>query len=173
MTDVRDYDPDWPAAAETARQELLTALPGVFDDIEHVGSTSVPGLAAKPVIDLMASIPNLDDTPVDRLAGLEFQLLDVGMAGRLFFFRDRGGVRTHHLHVVPADTWAHRNERLLRDHLRGDPADARAYGQLKQRLAADGLEGEAYTRAKTELIQQLTDRARAAHGLPSVPVWEE
>ena len=173
MTEVRDYDPSWPAVAEAARAEVLAACPGVFAEIEHVGSTSVPGLAAKPIIDLMASIPTLDDAPVDRLAGLDFQLLDVGMAGRLFFIRDRDGVRTHHLHVVPADTWAHRNERLLRDHLRASPEDARAYGELKQRLATEGLEGEAYTRAKTALIQTLTDRARAAYGLPSVPVWED
>jgi GrpB-like predicted nucleotidyltransferase (UPF0157 family) len=75
--------------------------------------------------------------------------------------------------VVPADTFGTRNEQLLRDHLRAHPEDARRYAELKQRLAAENLDGDAYTRAKTGLIQELTDRARADRGLPSVPVWEE
>jgi GrpB-like predicted nucleotidyltransferase (UPF0157 family) len=173
MTVVVAYDPSWPEHAEQARQDLLAALPGVFEQIEHVGSTSVPGLAAKPVIDLMASIGALTDTPVDALARLDYQLLDAGMTGRLFFFRDTGDRRTHHLHVVPAEGWEHRNERLLRDHLREHSEDARAYGELKERLAAEGLAGEAYTRAKTDLIQRFTDEARASRGLPSVSVWED
>lgn len=173
MTEVVPYDPTWPARAEQARQELIRLLPGVFGRLEHIGSTSVPGLAAKPVIDLMACIGAIEDTPVETLGGLDYRLLDVGMNDRLFFFRDTGDRRTHHLHVVPADTWEHRNERLLRDHLREHPEDARAYGELKERLAAEGLAGEAYTRAKTDLIQQFTDAARASRGLPTVTVWED
>ena len=71
--------------------------------------------------------------------------------------------------MVPAGTWDTRNERLLRDHLRAHPEDARRYGDLKRRLAAEHTGGATYTKAKTELIQDLTDRARAARGLPSVP----
>jgi GrpB-like predicted nucleotidyltransferase (UPF0157 family) len=80
---------------------------------------------------------------------------------------------THHLHVVAEDSWATRNERLLRDYLRSHPEQARRYGKLKQQLARDLGHGEAYTRAKTELIQELVDAARAELGLPQVPVWEE
>ena len=76
--------------------------------------------------------------------------------------------------MVPADTWDTRNERLLRDHLRAHPDDARRYAaELKQRLAAEHADGTEYTKAKTELIQELTDRVRADRGLPSAPVWEE
>jgi hypothetical protein len=71
--------------------------------------------------------------------------------------------------VVPADTWEARNERLLRDHLRAHPDDARRYAELKQRLAAEHTDGTEYNRAKTELIQELTDRARADRGLPPGP----
>jgi len=63
--------------------------------------------------------------------------------------------------------------RVLRDHLRAHPDDARRYAELKQRLAAEHTDGTEYTKAKTELIQELTDRARADRGLPPVPVWEE
>lgn len=174
---ITEYDPSWPTAATEACTELTDALPELFTRIEHVGSTSVPGLAAKPVIDLMAAVTALDDVTTERhdtLQHLGFRLQDTGMPGRLFYYReDDDGRRTHHLHIVPADTWDTRNERLLRDHLLANPEAAEAYGALKWRLAEEGHEGLEYTKRKTELIQGFVDRERAARGLPSVPVWEE
>lgn len=172
--EIRDYDPCWPAAAAAAAAELRQAVPGLFTELEHIGSTAVPGLAAKPVIDLMGAVPALADV-TDRepaLVALGYRRMDTPMPGRLFYPRDQDGRRAHHLHVVLADTWATRNERLLRDYLRGHPADARRYGTLKRHLAGRAGDPAEYTRAKTALIQVLTDRARAARGLPSVPVWE-
>jgi len=170
---VVEYDTTWPGRATEACEALLTALPGVFVEIEHLGSTSIPGLVAKPVIDLMASVRSLDDVPEDRLAALGYHFFDAGMSERLFYVRDTDGERSHHLHVVTADTWDTRNERTLRDYLRAHPDDAAAYGQLKLRLAASGISGPDYTRAKTELIQRLVDAARDERGLPRVTVWEE
>lgn len=95
------------------------------------------------------------------------------MPGRLFYRRDETGRRAYHLHVVPATTWATRNELLLRDYLRTHPVDAQRHGALKRELAVRHEASADYTRAKTDLIQELTDRARAARGLPAVPVWEE
>ena len=173
MIEVVEYDEGWPVRAAAARAELIPL--GVFDAVEHIGSTSVPGLAAKPVIDLMAAAASLDRVTAaeDALAGLGYHPLDARMPGRLFYYRDEDGQRAYHLHVVTADTWDTRNQRLLRDYLRAHPEDARRYGELKQRLAAEQTDGDEYTEAKTELIQELTDRARADRGLPSVPVWEE
>ena len=173
MIEVVEYDETWPVRAAAARADLIPL--GVFDAVEHIGSTSVPGLAAKPIIDLMAAAASLDAVAAagDALAGLGYHVFDTGMPGRLFYYRDEDGQRAYQLHVVPADTWETRNERLLRDHLRAHPDDARRYAGLKQRLAAEHADGTEYTKAKTELIQELTDRARAARGLPSVPVWEE
>ena len=176
--EVVDYDNAWPRDAEAACKELHNRLPGLFTVIEHIGSTSVPGLAAKPVIDLMAAAEYLAEVTADdealRLLGYERH--ETGMPRRLFYRRNENGRWAYHLHVVPADTWPTRNERLLRDYLRAHPADAHRYGALKRELAQLALRNEAspdYTQAKTELIQELTDRARAARGLPSVPVWEE
>jgi GrpB-like predicted nucleotidyltransferase (UPF0157 family) len=160
---VVPYDPAWPAAAAAE----CAALASLFPRIEHFGSTAVPGLAAKPVIDLMACVSELDGVDPGR----GYRLIEIGMRERLFFRRD--GDPAFHLHVVTEAAWDGQNERMLRDHLAAHPDDARRYAELKLRLAADGLDGDAYTRAKTELIQELTDRARAARGLPSVPVWEE
>lgn len=173
--DVIDYDAGWPDLAATALVELKTALPGIFLAIEHIGSTSVPGLAAKPVIDLMAAAEEVDMVARhDRvLSGLGYGRFGTGMPGRLFYQRDRDGRRTHHLHVVPARDFTTRNELLLRDYLRSHPGDVARYAELKRRLATVALSGDEYTRAKTDLIQELTDAARAERGLPSVPVWEE
>jgi GrpB-like predicted nucleotidyltransferase (UPF0157 family) len=174
VIEVVEYDPAWPARAAAARAELASRLPGLFAAIEHIGSTSVPGLAAKPVIDLMAAASLAQVTGHDETLGeIGYQRYDTGMSGRLFYFRDQHGRRSCHLHVVPVDTWCTRNERLLRNYLRDHPADVARYAELKRRLAAGSGDSAGYTRAKTELIQELTDRARAGRGLPPVPVWEE
>jgi GrpB-like predicted nucleotidyltransferase (UPF0157 family) len=172
VVEIADYDETWEVKAALARVELLALE--VFDAIEHIGSTSVPGLAAKPVIDLMAAA-DLDAVAAREhdLAVLGYQRFDTGMPGRRFYFRDENGQRAYQLHVVPPATWDTRNERMLRDYLRAHPEDARRYGDLKRRLATEHTDGTEYTKGKTELIQELTDRARAARGLPSIPVWEE
>jgi GrpB-like predicted nucleotidyltransferase (UPF0157 family) len=173
--DVTDYDPAWPGLAASARAELRAALPGVFLAIEHMGSTSVPGLAAKPVIDLMAAAEEVDLVARHEsvLRELGYDRFDTGMPGRLFYQRDRDGRRTRHLHVVPVNDFTTRNELLLRDYLRAHPGAAARYAELKRQLADVVRSGDEYTRAKTDLIQELTDAARAERGLPSVPVWEE
>lgn len=179
MTPVRvvDYDPAWPAMAEAAITELRHAAPGAWTQIEHIGSTAVPGLAAKPVIDLMAAAPDLVERHADALAGLGYHRHVNGMVDRLLYVREAGReaerVRTHILHVVTLDSWPGRNQRILRDHLRACPADARRYADLKRALAGAGVPAGRYSRAKTVLIQELTDKARAARGLPPAPVWEK
>ena len=176
--EICDYDVRWPDLAAAACAELDAAVPDVFVTIEHVGSTAIPGMAAKPVIDLMAATETLDAAlrAEDVLGTLGYHRGETGMRNRLFYARNApedDTRRTHHLHVVTVDTWDTRNERLLRDHLRTHPEDAVRYATLKQRLRRDGHDGDAYTRAKTALIQELVDRARADRGLPSVPVWED
>lgn len=169
-TVIVEADPSWPEHAEDAVTELEATLPGTFVEIEHVGSTSVPGLAAKPIIDLMAATPVLDTAirQESALLGIGYAREETGMRGRLFYRRDsEPGV---HLHVVASDTWDTRNERLLRDHLRAHPDAAAEYAAVKRRLV--DLDGEDYTRAKTDVIQRLIDRERAARGLPPRPVWE-
>ncbi len=163
---LADPDPRWVELGQAACAELT----GEFLHIEHLGSTSVPGLAAKPVIDLMGSVASLDDVDASRLPG--YHLVPDAMPGRLFLQRFEPGI-AYHLHIVTAETWVNRNERLLRDHLRTNPADRDRYAALKRELMHRYGPGDAYTRGKTALIQEMTDKARAARGLPSVPVWED
>jgi GrpB-like predicted nucleotidyltransferase (UPF0157 family) len=166
---IAEPDERWPDLAARA----IAGLAPAFAEIEHVGSTAVPGLAAKPVIDLMASVTDLDAVDLDRLAAHGFRLVPTDMPERLFLRREDPDGTAYHLHVVLAGSWATRNERLLRDHLRAHPEDRDRYAALKRELMRRHGPGDAYTRGKTDLIQELTDCARAARGLPSVPVWEE
>ena len=96
-----------------------------------------------------------------------------GMTDRLLYIRIQEGKRTHILHVVTLESWPTRNQRLLRDYLRTHPDDAARYAELKQRLVVNGVNASSFASEKTELIQELTDKAREELGLPSVSVWEK
>jgi GrpB-like predicted nucleotidyltransferase (UPF0157 family) len=158
--------------AERGRQACVVLAP-LFLAIEHVGSTAVPGLPAKPVIDLMGSIHGLDEVNEGTLETFGYRKVPTDMPDRLFYRREDYDSTAYHLHVVTAASWPTRNERLLRDHLLTHPADRDRYAALKRRLMEEFGPGPEYTRGKTELIQELTDASRAERGLPSVPVWEE
>jgi GrpB-like predicted nucleotidyltransferase (UPF0157 family) len=166
---IAEPDPRW---ADLGRQACVVLAP-LFLAIEHVGSTAVPGLPAKPVIDLMASIEDLDEVNDPALETFGYRALPTDMPQRLFYRREDYDSTAYHLHVVTAASWPTRNERLLRDHLLTHPEDRERYAALKRELMEKFGPGDAYTRGKTDLIQELTDAARAARGLPSVPVWEE
>jgi len=143
--------------------------------IEHIGSTAVPGLAAKPVIDIAVAVGSVDTDGtalIDAVRPLGYVFFDARMPGRLMCTRDEDGVRAQHLHILPMSRWELLKERLMRDWLLAHPVDRDRYGALKIELGAR-LSGEDYTRAKTEFVQGVVDAARAERGLPSEPVWED
>jgi len=171
MTVLMEYDESWPEQYAAMAAELRPVLDA---EIEHIGSTAVPGLVAKPVIDIAARAEDLGavaerDADLRRLG---FVHEPAGPPGRRTYTRVVDGVLTHNLHVFPVEVWDGLNQRILRDYLRENPQAVQEYGELKRRLAAEGLSGFDYTVAKTEVVQRLTDAARARVGLPSVPVWE-
>jgi GrpB-like predicted nucleotidyltransferase (UPF0157 family) len=175
--EIADPDPRWPARYEEAAAEVARVLGPRLRAVEHVGSTAVPGLPAKPVIDVMAAVDALGDVPLPALAALGFEPRDTGMRGRLFLRREAeatdGGHPAVHLHVVPWDGFLGRKERRFRDRLRAHPEEARAYGEVKRALAAaHGDDADAYTRAKTAFIQEVMDRDADERGLPREEVWE-
>lgn len=131
-------DPRWPARFARLRAEVAPALAGIATGIEHVGSTSVPGLAAKDVIDMDVVVPDEAAlaAAIGALGGLGYgHRGDLGIAGRHAFRAPPGSPR-HNLYVCIEGALSLRNHRLLRDHLRSHPAEAAAYGALKRRLAA-------------------------------------
>ncbi|BCJ51752.1 hypothetical protein Asp14428_32270 [Actinoplanes sp. NBRC 14428] len=165
---IAEPDARW---AELGRQACRTLAP-LFVAVEHIGSTAVPGLPAKPVIDLMAAVTDLEQINAGALETLGYRMEPTDMPERLFLRREDYDSTAYHLHVVTADTWETRNERLLRDHLLAHPDARERYAALKRELMRRHGPGDAYTQGKTDLIQELTDAARAERGLPSVPVWE-
>lgn len=175
--EIRPYDPAWPQIAADEQAMLLSTTGPLFVTLEHIGSTAVPGLAAKPIIDMMGAVHQLDAVapllPVLKAYG--YQIIVTDMPQRYFLRKhDPQRALTFHLHIIEAATWAERNERLLRDHLRAHPDQAAAYGRLKQALVVEHADNAtAYTKAKTDFIQSIVDQARDARGLPRVSVWEE
>jgi GrpB-like predicted nucleotidyltransferase (UPF0157 family) len=157
-------DPAWPEMFAVERQRLLDALPRRFIAIEHFGSTAVPGLLAKPVIDMLAGLATIAEA-----ASLIVPLGDLGyhypiefnatLSDRKWLMRQRQGRRTHHLHLVTyGDTcWA--RELRFRDVLLGDPDLAAQYASHKSELAAAyANDRERYTAAKGEFIARVLDR---------------
>ena len=162
---VVDYDPRWASMFEEARSEIVGRCGVLLVAVEHIGSTSVPGLAAKPVIDIMAAVESIDDAQalVDPLAALGFEYVPKNdVAGRRFFRRGPRGAGTHHLHVVEQGSWKWRRQLLFRDHLRAHPDAAADYERLKRELAArHGPDRGAYTDAKTSFIKSVVEMALA------------
>ncbi len=151
---VIDYDPAWPASFEAERRRLAPLLGGAV--IHHIGSTAVPGLAAKPVIDMMALVPDID-APIAALverAGYQFPpAYNATLSHRRWLCYPAASHRTHHLHLVDEEHELGRHLRF-RDRLRADPVLAREYAALKRRLAGRfANDREAYTEAKRQFIQ--------------------
>jgi GrpB-like predicted nucleotidyltransferase (UPF0157 family) len=152
------YDPAWPAAFEAERRRLAPLLDGA--EIHHIGSTAVPGLQAKPVIDMIALVNDLDDLDglIAALARSGYQYpraFNATLTGRRFLCYPTPAWRTHHLHLVDDPAELARYLRF-RDNLRADPALAGEYAALKLALAERYREDrEAYTEAKSPFIRRV------------------
>jgi GrpB-like predicted nucleotidyltransferase (UPF0157 family) len=163
--EVTSYDPDWPARFRAWRDRLAAALGRAAVRIDHVGSTSVPGLAAKPIIDIQVSVPNVDD---ERLylcraesAGLVLQLRE---RGHRFLLPPATEPRDIHVHVCGSGSaWEH-DHLLFRDYLRAHPSVRENYAALKKELIARWRhDRKAYGDSKTDFVlDTLADAAEWA-----------
>ena len=156
------YDPAWPAEFEAERARLLPVLtPWLTGEIHHVGSTSVPGLGAKPVIDILAEVASLEESreAIEPLQALSYWWAPYQEARMNWFCKPSPEHRTHHLHLVVPGSEAWHEELAFRDALRAEPETARAYEELKQRLADEHThDREAYTVAKTAFVESVLAR---------------
>lgn len=171
--EIADPDPLWPALYEAEAARLRPALGPALRALEHIGSTAVPGLAAKPILDVMAALDSLAEAEIrlPALAALGYALRPTDMTDRLLLHRP--GRPSVNLHVVTLASWPHRKERRFRDRLCAMPSEAAAYAALKRDIAArHGEDIKAYTRAKTALIQEIMDRDADESGRPREDVWE-
>ena len=162
---VTGYDPEWPGVFEQLRERTWNAVQGIAERIEHVGSTSVPGLAAKPIIDISVVADDSDAVRgcIRALEGIGYAHRgDLGIVGREAFLNPCG-LPEHHLYVCIEGGTALRNHLALRDYLRSHPKDARAYGELKLRLAREHAHDiDSYIAGKTRMITSILERAGIA-----------
>src|SRR6202453_458187 len=152
---VVEYDPGWPELFQFFRARIVTALGGLATAVEHVGSTAVVGLAAKPIIDMDVLLVSADALPtaIERLASLGYAHQgDLGIPEREAFLAP-AGESPHHLYVCPPHSREFRRHLALRDYLRSHPKEAKVYGDLKQALALKfSLDRAAYMAGKGEFI---------------------
>lgn len=150
-------DPDWPARFERERIELEGAIGRwVEGGIHHVGSTAVPGLEAKPIIDILAGVRDLEIARAcfEPLADLDYLYAPYLPKEMHWFCKPDPAHRTHHLHLVPVGSPRYREELAFRDRLRADPRLAADYAALKRQLAERYRDDrEAYTDAKGAFIR--------------------
>jgi len=155
---LHPYDPSWPSKFATERQRLTSLLAGVSLEIEHIGSTAVPAMPAKPVIDLLAGVESMARAKsfAERICTSGYTTsaeFNETLVDRMWFMRWADGHRTHHLHVVVQDSNVWREHLAFRDALRSNPPFAARYAALKYQLAArHATDREAYTNAKAEFI---------------------
>ncbi len=166
------YDPGWAVSFEYERARLARALdPWLVHPLEHIGSTAVPGLVAKPIIDMLAVVED-----IEAAGAAAAPLREVGWVSapeprdeverKVSFCLPSVELRTHHLHVVERASSGWRGWLAFRDYLRTHPELAREYGELKARLAAahgaDPNQRDAYRAGKADWVGSMTTRALSA-----------
>jgi GrpB-like predicted nucleotidyltransferase (UPF0157 family) len=169
---VVDYDPVWPEVFEQLRARVWPVVGVIALAVEHVGSTSVPGLAAKPVIDMSVVVPTQEEiaAAIARLAGLGYvHRGNLGVEGREAFASPEG-LPLHHLYVCPRDSLGLANHLAVRDYLRTHPEVAHEYSELKKRLAIEFPHDiDRYIDGKTDLILRILRAANfPAAGLDAI-----
>jgi GrpB-like predicted nucleotidyltransferase (UPF0157 family) len=169
--EVVDYDPRWPLRYQRERDRIAAALGENAVAIEHVGGTAVPGLPAKPVIDIMVGVPDIERAgqAVAGLINLGYQYvpeLESQLPERRYF--RRGTPETHHVHMVAVSSDFWEEHLLFRDYLRTHPQAAEEYGKLKRGLANRfRFDRDAYRAGKVPFIDTVVDAARREAGRPS------
>ncbi|WP_274436616.1 GrpB family protein [Alicyclobacillus sp. ALC3] len=159
---VVPYDPDWSRIFELVLNQISPVLSDIASEIEHVGSTSVPGLAAKPIVDVDVAVANRDDVyiAIRRLAGIGYiHEGDLGVEGREAFIPPIG-LPQHHLYVCTVDNAEYERDILFRDYLRNHPEETKRYGELKLELAHQFPNDRvSYTTGKSDFVNEILKRA--------------
>jgi GrpB-like predicted nucleotidyltransferase (UPF0157 family) len=162
VVEICGYDPAWPGLFAALGARLRGALGPVAVRIDHLGSTAVPGLAAKPIVDVQVFVAAFD--PVDAyrapLEGLGLVFRPDNTERTKRYFREAPGTRRTHVHVRRAGSWAEQFALLFRDYLRAHLDDRDRYAELKRRLARELRDDRrAYTEAKGPFVWEVMSRA--------------
>jgi GrpB-like predicted nucleotidyltransferase (UPF0157 family) len=163
---IVEYRPEWRKMFEDEKRIIQMALEGVSARIEHIGSTAVAGLAAKPIIDIMVGLEDFSiaDHLVPKMEALGYEYIqkyEAVMPFRRFFIKEQTGIRTHQIHMVAVGSEFRERLILFRDYLRQNPSVAARYASLKRELAErEWNDVNEYADAKTEFIRKIENEAR-------------
>ena len=167
MVTVEPHQSEWELEACRTIDCLRDLLTGTAADIQHVGSTAVKGICAKPIIDIAVGVNSIDDmlSKNDILEANGFVFRGQDIPDQYLYVRGGDDYRTHHIHVVRYGSVEWKNYLNLRDYLNSNEEDARAYSELKGQLAAKYHDDrESYTNAKSRMISDLLIKAAKAKG---------
>lgn len=157
---LQTYSEDWPKQF-LFEQKKLEILFEKSTLIEHIGSTSVVGLLAKPIIDIMIGVTDFTQAnfyikPIENAGYSYISKHEIVMPYRRFFVKEKDGIRTHHIHLVEIKSEFWKRHLFFRDYLRNHPEAKTDYANLKLKLAEQEWEsGDAYAGAKTEFIKAI------------------
>ena len=158
------HDPAWASEFVTEANRIQDALEGVVVRVHHIGSTAIPGIPAKPVIDICLEVSALSllDQRESEMERLGYEALgEYGIPERRFFPRDNPrGIRTHHVHAFETGSWGMKRHVAFRDYMVAHPHSAEAYGQLKDELVRRHAgDRESYIEGKDPFIREHEGRA--------------
>lgn len=161
--EVVAYDPRWPAQFEEEAQQLRRVFGHDLLSLHHIGSTAVPGLPAKPILDIMPVVRDIRQVDAIEAGMLQLRYKprgEYGIVGRRYFFKEREGQRTHHVHAFEQDHPAGGEHLLFRDYLRAHPEQAERYAALKIELAKQfPKDSRGYSEGKSAFISKLLQQA--------------
>lgn len=166
MIYLSPYNPKWPELFAEDRKSIQAAIGPVCVKVIHIGSTAIPNICAKPVIDIMIGVHRLEDIDshiLVKLANLGYIYIkkyeDEIPYRRFFQKNNSAGVRTHHIHLVEVQSDFWKEHLLFRDYLRAHPEDAKKYDQLKRVLAKKFTDTNEYATAKTDFCKEIYAKA--------------
>lgn len=163
---IVEYCPQWREMFEEEKHLLQSVLGEDSAEVEHIGSTAVNGLAAKPVIDIMIGLPDFSvaDKVVPRIEALGYGYIkkyEDEMPFRRYFAKNSNGIRTHQIHMVEVGSKFWGRHLLFRDYLRQNPDIAKKYAVLKKQLAErEWVDVNEYADAKSEFIKDIENKAK-------------
>jgi GrpB-like predicted nucleotidyltransferase (UPF0157 family) len=163
IIEVTSYNPDWPYLYREEARQIVTSLTGEIVLIHHIGSTAIPGIKAKPVIDILGEVRS-----IERVDNFNKALISLGynphgengIPGRRYFNKKADNTHTHHIHIFQVGHPEIDRHLNFRDYLRIHPDEAQAYSQLKEELAQKYRDDSiAYTEGKNDFVQKIDRRA--------------
>ena len=162
-TELLPHDKEWEAVAELAVRILWKAIPEARD-IQHVGSTAIKSIAAKPIVDIAVALDDVHSVTshIDELAECGIIYRGSDMLDQILFIIGKGNIRTHHIHIVKWQGKAWNNFITFRDYMNSHPERAAEYEKLKKQLASSFPDNRrAYTEGKAEFIEKIITEANS------------